>query len=164
MPDSIPTRSPTGAPSGALTGALTSQARNASAIAPSALPPAGAAAAGSKCGCDSGSASGGSRLSAPPMAGGGALNAPSLRPGTAGAAGAVTATWQSNVHVVGLWSINQDRNCWAYLDNVGWRNLNNASESGLVAMNMLASHAYQLGSSSSLYEEDDGRISQLYVW
>ena len=92
------------------------------------------------------------------------LQAPTLRPGTAGSAGAVTATWQSNVHITGLWSINQDRNCWVYLDTVGWRNLSGTSESGLVAMNMIAAHGHQLGSTSSLYEEDDGRISQLYVW
>jgi hypothetical protein len=90
--------------------------------------------------------------------------APSLRPDSTNKAGAVTATWQSNVHVIGLWSINQDRNAWVYLDNVGWRKLSGASESGLVSMNMLAAHAYQLGSSSSLYEGDDGSINQLYVW
>ena len=42
--------------------------------------------------------------------------------------------------------------------------ISDASESGLVAMNMIASHAYQLGTTSSLYEGDDGRIAQLYVW
>ena len=60
--------------------------------------------------------------------------------------------------------INQDRNCWTYLDTVGWRRLSEASESGLVAMNMLASDAYQLNATASLYEADDGRIAQLYVW
>jgi hypothetical protein len=68
------------------------------------------------------------------------------------------------VRVVGLWAINQDRNAWVYLDNVGWRKLSGTSESGLVSMNMLSAHAYQLGSSSSLYEGDDGSINQLYVW
>ena len=130
--------------------------------APSALPPATAAASGAKCGCNGGALA--TRTSAPVVGASTSLQAPSLRPGGTGASGAARTTWQSNVHVIGLWSINQDRNCWVYLDNVGWRNLSGDSESGLVAMNMLAAHAYQLGSPSYLYEEDDGRISQLYIW
>lgn len=122
--------------------------------APSTLPP------GQGAGASRGPGTGGARVSTAVAS----LQAPTLRPGAAGAAGAVTATWQSNVHITGLWSINQDRNCWVHLDTVGWRNLSGASESGLVAMNMIAAHGYQLGSTSSLYEEDDGRISQLYVW
>jgi hypothetical protein len=155
MSDSKPSLLPGGSPSAG--GAKTAAGAPA---APSALPP-GAAASGGK-----GRGTVGAAGKRTPPAGGAStsLQAPSLRPGSSGAAGAVTATWQSNVHVIGLWSINQDRNCWAYLDTVGWRNLSGASESGLVAMNMLAAHAYQLGSASSLYEEDDGRISQLYVW
>jgi hypothetical protein len=130
---------------------------------PTAMPPAAAARAKGDCGCNGSAASG-------PAAGGmlvagsaSASTAPSLRPATT-AAGAVTATWQSNVHVAGMWSINQDRNAWVYLDTVGWRKLSDASESGAVAMNMIAAHAYQMGSTSSLYEGDDGRIEQLYVW
>lgn len=102
-------------------------------------------------------------IALPPATGMATMAAPSLRP-SAGEVTGVAATWQSNVHVAGLWSINQDRNCWVYLDSVGWRNLSGASESGLVSLNMLASHAHQLGSSTSCYEEDDGRISQIYVW
>ena len=130
---------------------------------PSALPPATSSRAQSGCGCN-GSSAGAPAAGAMVAAGGAtASTAPSLRPVSTGA-GAVTATWQSNVHVSGVWSINQDRNAWVYLDTVGWRKLSDASESGLVAMNMIASHAYQLGSTSSLYEGDDGRIAQLYVW
>jgi hypothetical protein len=127
------------------------------------MPPASTARAQGDCGC------GGSKAST--AAAGGVLlagsasasTAPSLRPTTT-AAGAVTATWQSNAHVSGMWSINQDRNAWVYLDTVGWRRLSDASESGLVAMNMIAAHAYQQGVTSNLYEGDDGRIAQLYVW
>lgn len=130
---------------------------------PTAMPPAAVARADNGCGCNGASASGATAAGAFAAGGGSASTAPSLRPASAGAGGA-TATWQSNVHVAGLWSINQDRNCWTYLDTVGWRRLSEASESGLVAMNMLASHAYQLNATASLYEADDGRIAQLYVW
>jgi hypothetical protein len=130
---------------------------------PTTMPPAAAARAKSDCGCNGGAA-GASAAGAMLVAGSAsASTAPSLRPATT-AAGAVTATWQSNVHVSGMWSINQDRNAWVYLDTVGWRKLSDASESGLVAMNMIAAHAYQMGSTSNLYEGDDGRIEQLYVW
>jgi len=142
--------------SGATNGAATST------DAPSALPPAATTIGRDKCGCNDNSYV--PHTAVRVVGTNVSLQAPSLRPGNAGGAGAVSATWQSNVHVMGLWSINQDRNCWVYLDNVGWRNLSGASESGLVAMNMLAAHACQLGSTTSLYEEDDGRISQLYVW
>ena len=89
--------------------------------------------------------------------------APSLRPAAAGVGG-VAATWQSNIHVTGLWSINQDRNTSIYIDTVGWRKLSTASESGLVALNMLGANAYQQNAVASCYEEDDGQISQMYVW
>ena len=158
MAQSTPSALPGKAPGASLT-------TNASGApsAPSASPPATAGATTGKCGCQgSGSTQSAGRASS--VGAGASLQAPSLRPATAGSAGGATATWQSNVHVIGLWSINQDRNCWVYLDNVGWRNLSGASESGLVAMNMVASHAYQLGSTTSLYDEDDGSLSQLYVW
>lgn len=130
---------------------------------PTAMPPAGAARTQGGCGC-SGSTAGASGAGAMLVAGSAsASTVPSLRPATT-AAGAVTATWQSNVHVSGMWSINQDRNAWVCLDTVGWRRLSDASESGLVAMNMIAAHAYQVGATSNLYEGDDGRIAQLYVW
>ena len=160
MANSTPSALPGKAPGAALT---TSAAGSTN--APSALPPATStvAAGAGKCGCQ-GSGSTKVAGSSSSVGATAALQAPSLRPAATGSAGGATATWQSNVHVIGLWSINQDRNCWVYLDNVGWRNLSGASESGLVAMNMLASHAYQLGSTTSLYEEDDGSLSQLYVW
>lgn len=128
---------------------------------PSAVPPGAAGRTKSGCDCEDTSTTSQGAVSAGAKALGSA--APALRPPGL-AAGGVAATWQSNVHVAGLWSINQDRNCWVYLDTVGWRNLSGDSESGLVSMNMLAAHAYQQGSSSSFYEEDDGRISQIYVW
>jgi len=130
---------------------------------PTAMPPAAAARTQSGCGCG-GTSAGASAAGGALVAGSAsASTAPSLRPTTT-AAGAVTATWQSNAHVAGMWSINQDRNAWVYLDTVGWRKLSDASESGLVAMNLIAAHAYQTGATSNLYEGDDGRIAQLYVW
>jgi hypothetical protein len=155
MSNTIPSQLPGNAPGGIKGAEIATDI-------PSALPPSTVATGSGKCGCNTSESA--AQAAVPAVGANISLQAPSLRPGNAGSAGAVSATWQSNVHIAGLWSINQDRNCWAYLDNVGWRNLSGASESGLVAMNMLAAHAYQLGSTTSLYEENDGRISQLYVW
>jgi len=133
--------------------------------APTQEPPAAAARGGSDCGCK-GAQAGVAAAGAVPT---GALEAasmaaPSMLPGALAGA-AVSAVWRNNVHVTGLWSINQDRNCWAYIDNgVGWRKLSAASESGLVSLNMLASHAYEKNAAMNAYEENDGSISQMYVW
>jgi hypothetical protein len=92
------------------------------------------------------------------------MSAPSMLP-DAVSVGGVAAAWRSNVHVTGLWSINQDRNCWAYFDGgIGWRRLSATSESGLVSLAMLAANAYQMNTVASAYEENDGSISQMYVW
>ncbi len=152
MTNTVPSQTP-GAPR-----AAKSQAGSAPGM-PSAEPPA-KASAHADCGC------GGASVAMAPTglpaatAGG---TAPALRPASAGAGG-VAATWQSNVHVAGLWSINEDRNCWIYIDTVGWRKLSTTSESGLVALNMLAANAYQQNAVASCYEGDDGQISQIYVW
>jgi subtilisin family serine protease len=36
---------------------------------------------------------------------------------------AVTLIWRNNVKVRGLWTINQDRNAWIYVDGLGWRRI-----------------------------------------
>lgn len=156
MSNSKPNQNPPGSTVGA--GASAAQPG-----VPTALPPNRAASQSKDCGCKGHAATSAART--PVLVGAPSnLQAPTLVPSAVGAAQGVTATWQSNVHVTGMWSINQDRNCWAHLDSVGWRNLSGVSESGLVSLNMLASHAYQTGAVASLYEEDDGRISQIYVW
>jgi hypothetical protein len=74
------------------------------------------------------------------------------------------AAWHDNATVAGLWSINEDRNSWLYLNGDGWKKLSVASPSGVVALTMLASHAYEKGAISAVYEGDDAQVSQLYVW
>lgn len=132
---------------------------------PTQEPPATLVAARSDCGCKGGQASAAGAGSVP--AGSlesASMSAPSMLPDAVGVGG-VAAAWRSNVHVTGLWCINQDRNCWAYFDNgIGWRRLSATSESGLISLNMLAANAYQMNTLASAYEENDGSISQMYVW
>ncbi|MBL8907935.1 MAG: hypothetical protein JNM20_14780 [Rhizobiales bacterium] len=132
---------------------------------PTQEPPIGLAAAKSGCGCQDahGSASASLSPSAEALESA-SMAAPSLLPGAVGA-GAAAAAWRNNVRITALWSINQDRNCWAHFDNsIGWRKLSTKSESGLVSLNMLSANAYQMNAITSAYEENDGTISQMYVW
>jgi hypothetical protein len=152
MPVSKPTMGPASSQKGAST------AKSSDASSPAQEPPAAVAAASS----DKAQASRSADLSTAVLADA-SMAAPSLKPGAA-AAGGIAAAWHSNVHVDGLWSINQDRNSWVYLDNGGWKKLSTRSPSGIVALTMVAAHAYEKHSVSSLYEADDGQISQLYVW
>jgi hypothetical protein len=155
MTDTKPTMTPGSSNAG-------TSKQSGTASSPAQSPPA-ATAASSDCGCSSkAKAASSAGLSAAVMADA-SMAAPSLKPGVGGAGG-VAAAWHSNVHVQGMWSINQDRNSWVYLDDSGWKKLSTQSPSGIVALNMIAAHAYEKNSVSSLYEADDGQISQLYVW
>jgi hypothetical protein len=72
--------------------------------------------------------------------------------------------WNSDKRVQGLWSINQDRNSWVYLSDVGWKKLANSSDTSIVAMTALAAHARQMQSRIDTREEADGMIYEIYVW
>ncbi|MCA9325463.1 hypothetical protein KDA23_05380 [Candidatus Saccharibacteria bacterium] len=98
---------------------------------------------------------------APPIVGMGDA-APSL-PMTAGVTAGVAA-WQNNKRISALWSINQNRNSWVGVDGIGWKKLVNNSDSAIVALTMLASHAREKGSVVNYREESDGMIYEMYVW
>src|SRR4030095_15177497 len=57
------------------------------------------------------------------------------------AAGATTTTWLNNQKVTALWSIAENRNSWIALSGVGWAKLANNSDTAVVALTMIASHA-----------------------
>jgi hypothetical protein len=88
--------------------------------------------------------------------------APSL-PAKAGVSAGVSA-WQSNKRITALWSINQNRNSWVAVDGIGWKKLVNNSDSAIVALTMLSSHAREKGSVVNYREESDGMIYEMYVW
>lgn len=85
-----------------------------------------------------------------------------------GAAGDGTAAagtvWNNNKTVSSLWSINQDRNSWMGVANVGWVKLSTASDSGVVALTALAAHAYQTKHIVNYRTESDGMVHEIYVW
>lgn len=73
-------------------------------------------------------------------------------------------TWNNNMTFNALWSINQDRNSWAGVANVGWVKLSTASDTGIQTLSILAAHARQMGSIVNYRQEDDGMIHEMYVW
>jgi hypothetical protein len=77
--------------------------------------------------------------------------------------GAFGATWHRNRKITALWSINQNRNSWIGVSGLGWKKLANNSDSAVVALTMLASHAKQMNRNANI-KEDAGQIKEIYVW
>jgi C1A family cysteine protease len=72
--------------------------------------------------------------------------------------------WLSNKHVVGLWTINEDRNAWVYLDGgIGWRKIANDNDNIFVDMLSQLSAAKAANRPVNVYQ-DDRVIKQIYVW
>jgi hypothetical protein len=88
---------------------------------------------------------------------------PTLRPQSAGSGGGAGTTWLSSVHITAVWSMNQDRNSWVYVDSTGWVKLSNASDSGIVALTMLATYARLSQEAVSCRRESDGMIHEIYA-
>jgi hypothetical protein len=89
--------------------------------------------------------------------------APTLTPPQEVSSNGVTA-WVNNQRVGGMWTINENRNVWVYINNVGWKKLANGSDSAITAFTILAANAKQMQSTYNYREEADGMIYETYVW
>ena len=91
---------------------------------------------------------------------------PSLVPPqeSSGIQGGITSTWQNDKRITALWSINQDRNSWVYVNGIGWKRLANNSASAIVALTTLSGNARQTQTAVNYREEADGMIYEMYVW
>jgi hypothetical protein len=85
-------------------------------------------------------------------------------PAQAGAAAAAAVGWQNNKQIVALWSINQNRNSWAYVNGIGWKKLANNSDTAVVALTLLSAHARDFNRSVNYRDAADGMIHEMYVW
>ncbi|HAA27704.1 MAG TPA: hypothetical protein DDW76_25305 [Cyanobacteria bacterium UBA11369] len=72
--------------------------------------------------------------------------------------------WQNNKKFNGSWCIDENRNVWYHVEGIGWKKLTYQSESGIVALNILAAHAKQTQSIVNYRDEADGMIYEMYVW
>jgi hypothetical protein len=93
--------------------------------------------------------------------------APTLTPPTVAemvAEEGVAATWRSNVLIDALWSIDQTRNAFVHIVNVGWRKIYNGRDGAFQALVALAAQARQTNRPVNLREEADGMIYEIYLW
>jgi C1A family cysteine protease len=76
--------------------------------------------------------------------------------------GILETGWLNNVQIVGLWTIDQDRNAWAYLSGTGWRKI--ASDNDNIFFDLLRSiaAAKEGGRPVNVYQ-NNGVITQVYV-
>jgi C1A family cysteine protease len=76
--------------------------------------------------------------------------------------GIVETGWLNNTRVLGLWTIDQDRNAWVYLDNVGWRRI--AFDNDNIFLDMLVQlvAAKSANRPVNVYQENS-IITQIYV-
>jgi C1A family cysteine protease len=75
----------------------------------------------------------------------------------------VNTGWQNNSRVVGLWSIDQDRNAWAYFQALGWRKI--ATDIDAVFYQLLTDLiAAKSGARPVNFYEENSVIKQVYVF
>lgn len=72
--------------------------------------------------------------------------------------------WQNSKKITATWCKNENRNSWVYIPGLGWKKLADGSDTGIVALTMLAAHAKQLNRNVNAYVGADNKISQMYVF
>ena len=80
-----------------------------------------------------------------------------------GANGVQETGWLNNVKIIGLWTINQDRNAYAYVQNTGWRKVSPDNDNIFFDMLTQLTFAKQNGRPVNVYQEN-GVIKQVYVF
>jgi hypothetical protein len=102
------------------------------------------------------------------VAGDGPRLAPAAtHPPVGAAAAAVTADAAAGLSsgtVTSLWSINEDRNSWVGIADKGWVKLSTASDTGVIALTALASHAKAANRYISYATDNSKELTQIYVW
>ena len=88
---------------------------------------------------------------------------PSQMPTGEAIRGITAAAWHSDKTITGLWSSNNNRNVYVAIADVGWKKLADNSDSAVMALTIILSHAFQTNRKASLMEEE-GQIRQVYVW
>jgi C1A family cysteine protease len=77
--------------------------------------------------------------------------------------GFATGIWQNNKRVVGLWTIDQDRNAWACIDGIGWKRVSFDNDNVFFDMLNLLVMAKAANRPINYYELG-GVIKQVYVF
>lgn len=69
--------------------------------------------------------------------------------------------WISGKKILGLWTINEDRNAWVYLENTGWKRISNDNDNVFVNLLNQLSSAKTNNRPISVYL-NNGLITQVY--
>jgi hypothetical protein len=70
--------------------------------------------------------------------------------------------WRSQP-IGGLWTNDQNQNGWVWFNQENWVRLSDATESGLMAMMMLAASGKETGTPCLSRRDSDGKICELYL-
>ena len=75
--------------------------------------------------------------------------------------------WQNGKKITGLWTINENRNAWVWVDGLGWRKLAHDDDSVFTAM--LATCVEAKGDNRFVNFREVGtggniEIHEIYVW
>lgn len=90
--------------------------------------------------------------------------APTLAPPAAALEAIAATIWHIDKRVIALWAINENRNSWIGTNDAGWKKLGNNSDTAIVALTVLGSHARDSGTRVDYREEGDGMVHEMYVW
>lgn len=75
--------------------------------------------------------------------------------------------WQNGKRITGLWTINENRNAWVWIDGLGWRKLARDDDSVFDAMLNVCTAAYIGNRTVNFREVGTGgniEIHEIYAW
>jgi hypothetical protein len=72
-------------------------------------------------------------------------------------------SWTGSKKVTALWSVNQAKNAYARISDVGWQKLADNDGTAVEALNILTSHAREHNRNVNA-RIDKNRIVEIYVW
>jgi C1A family cysteine protease len=75
----------------------------------------------------------------------------------------VDTRWIRGKKVLGLWTINQERNAWVYLSDEGWKKISNSNDDAFINTLTQLAAAKAAGSNVDVYV-DNGLITVVYVF
>jgi hypothetical protein len=75
--------------------------------------------------------------------------------------------WQNGKKILGLWTINENRNAWVWVDTLGWRKLAHDDDSIFTSMLAVCTTAYHANRPVNFREVGVGgniEIWEIYSW
>jgi hypothetical protein len=80
-----------------------------------------------------------------------------------GVNGIVDTRWIRGKKVLGVWTINQDRNAWVYLSDEGWKRISGGNDDAFINTLTQLAAAKAVNANVDVYV-DNGIITVVYVF